>query len=87
MHMKLGKVLSFELMFLLTLSITGSFQGIAVYACICYGCLYMHIFVPQMNQWCTCVCLPFNTHNSELGILREKPFLNLKSSLFLDMVI
>lgn len=43
MHLKLGKVLTFELMFLLTLSITGSFQGIAVYACICYGCLYMHI--------------------------------------------
>ena len=43
MHPKLGKVLTFELMFLLTLSITGSFQGIAVYACICYGCLYMHI--------------------------------------------
>ena len=43
MHLKLGKVLTFELMFLLTLSITGSFQGIAVYACICYDCLYMHI--------------------------------------------
>ena len=43
MHLKLGKVLTFELVFLLTLSITGSFQGIAVYACICYGCLCMHI--------------------------------------------
>lgn len=43
MHLKVGKVLTFELMFLLTLSITGSFQGIAVYAGICYGCLFMHI--------------------------------------------
>ena len=43
MHLKLGKVLTFEHVFLLTLSITGSFQGIAVYTCICYGCLCMPI--------------------------------------------